>query len=109
MDKYNQMKNEGKIPSPDVNPVAVRRDGNPVYEGRDGADKAICSFNTGCHTDDDYFLAPDGTFVVSVSLHLRQISLTLCSSPLTMGLPRPRPLSTTLCRSTTSPARRLTS
>jgi peptidoglycan/xylan/chitin deacetylase (PgdA/CDA1 family) len=65
VDKYNQVKAEGKIPSHEVNPVAVRRNGNPVYEGRDGADKEICSFNTGCHTDDDYFLAPDGTFVLT--------------------------------------------
>ncbi|CAK9784215.1 unnamed protein product [Cutaneotrichosporon oleaginosum] len=65
VDKYNRVKAEGKIPSPEVNPVAVRRDGNPVYEGRDGSDKSICSFNTGCRADDDYFLAPDGMFVLT--------------------------------------------
>ncbi|GMK57488.1 hypothetical protein CspeluHIS016_0403220 [Cutaneotrichosporon spelunceum] len=65
IDKYNKVKAEGKIPSPEVNPVAKKGSGNPTYEGLDGADESICSFNTGCHTEEDYFLAPDGTFVLT--------------------------------------------
>lgn len=67
VDKYNKVKAEGKIPTLEVNPVAVKEKGNPVYKGRDGNEPGICSFTAGCHTDDDFFLAPDGTFVVSLT------------------------------------------
>lgn len=44
------------------------KSGSTDYGGKDPNGPEICSFTAGCHTDDDFFLAPDGTFVVSWDL-----------------------------------------